>query len=67
MWINNNISKPLRKGNYKTLVDFDGLGNLIEMEDEFLMERVGICIILLFNLFLFGGRKKKITKPSLIK
>ena len=35
MWINNNISKPLRKGNYKTLVDFDGLGNLIEMEDEY--------------------------------
>lgn len=35
MWINNNISKPLRKGIYKTLVDFDGLGNLIEMEDEY--------------------------------
>lgn len=36
MWINNNnISKPLRKGHYKTLVDFDGLGNLIETEDEF--------------------------------
>ena len=35
MWINNNISKPLRKGYYKTLVDFDGLGNLIETEDEF--------------------------------
>ena len=35
MWINNNISKPLRKGHYKTLVDFDGLGNLIEIEDEF--------------------------------
>ena len=35
MWINNNISKPLRKGYYKTLVDFDGLGNLIEVEDEF--------------------------------
>ena len=35
MWINNNISKPLRKGNYKTLVDFDGLGNLIEMENEY--------------------------------
>ena len=34
MWINNNTSKPLRKGYYKTLVDFDGLGNLIEMEDE---------------------------------
>ena len=34
MWINNNISKPLRKGYYKTLVDFDGLGNLIETEDE---------------------------------
>ena len=35
MWINNNISKPLRKGYYRTLVDFDGLGNLIEMEDEY--------------------------------
>ena len=35
MWINNNISKPLRKGYYKTLVDADGLGNLIEVEDEF--------------------------------
>ena len=35
MWINNNISKPLRKGYYKTLVDFDGLVNLIEMEDEY--------------------------------
>ena len=34
MWINNSISRPLRKGNYKTLVDFDGLGNLIEVEDE---------------------------------
>ena len=35
MWINNNISNLLRKGYYKTLVDADGLGNLIEMEDEF--------------------------------
>ena len=35
MWINNSISRPLRKGYYKTLVDFDGLGNLIEIEDEF--------------------------------
>ena len=34
MWINNNISKLLRKGSYKTLVDFDGLGNLIEEDDE---------------------------------
>ena len=34
MWINNSISRPLRKGYYKTLVDFDGLGNLIETEDE---------------------------------
>lgn len=25
MWINNNISKPLRKGIYKTLVNFDEL------------------------------------------
>ena len=35
MWINNNISRPLRKGNYKTLVDFDGLGNLAEFEGDY--------------------------------
>jgi hypothetical protein len=35
MWINNNISKPLRKGHYKTLVDFDGLGNLAEFEGDY--------------------------------
>ena len=35
MWINNNISKPLRKGNYKTLVDFDGLGNLKEYQKDY--------------------------------
>lgn len=35
MWINNNISKPLRKGIYKTLVNFDELGNLIEEEYEY--------------------------------
>ena len=35
MWINNNISKPLRKGYYKTLVDFDGLGNLKEYQKEY--------------------------------
>ena len=35
MWINNNISKPLRKGYYKTLVDFDGLGSLKEYQKEF--------------------------------
>ena len=35
MWINNNISKPLRKGHYKTLVDFDGLGNLKEYQKEY--------------------------------
>lgn len=34
MWINNSISKPLRKGYYKTLVDFDGLGNLREEDNE---------------------------------
>ena len=34
MWINNNISRPLRKGSYKTLVDFDGLGNLREENNE---------------------------------
>lgn len=35
MWVNNNVSKPLRKGNYKTLVDFDGLGNLKEYIKEY--------------------------------
>ena len=35
MWISNNISKPLRKGYYKTLVDFDGLGNLAEFEGDY--------------------------------
>ena len=35
MWINNNISKPLRKGYYKTLVDFDGLGNLKEYQKDY--------------------------------
>ena len=34
MWINNNIAKPLRHDKYKTLVDFDGLGNLVEFEGE---------------------------------
>jgi hypothetical protein len=34
MWINNNISNPLREGYYKTLVDFDGLGNLKEESNE---------------------------------
>ena len=35
MWINNSMSKPLRKGNYKTLVDFDGLGNLQEYKRDY--------------------------------
>ena len=35
MWINNNISRPLRKGYYKTLVDFDGLGNLKEYQKDY--------------------------------
>ena len=35
MWINNNINRPLRKGYYKTLVDFDGLGNLKEYQKEY--------------------------------
>jgi hypothetical protein len=35
MWINNSMSKPLRKGNYKTLVDFDGLGNLSETKYDY--------------------------------
>lgn len=34
MWINNSIAKPLRKGYYKTLVDWDGLGNLGETEGQ---------------------------------
>ena len=38
MWINNNISKPLRKGYYKTLVDFDGLGNLKEYKKDYYNE-----------------------------
>lgn len=38
MWINNNISRPLRKGYYKTLVDFDGLGNLKEYQKDYYNE-----------------------------
>ncbi len=34
MWINNNISKPLREGYYKTLVEGDGFGNLEEVDYE---------------------------------
>lgn len=34
MWINNNISRPLRHDKYKTLVDVDGLGNLEEYSNE---------------------------------
>ena len=34
MWINNSMAKPLRKGYYKTLVDWDGLGNLGETEGQ---------------------------------
>lgn len=33
MWINKGI-KPPRKGYYKTLVDWDGLGNLKEEQNE---------------------------------
>ena len=35
MWIDNSINRPLRKGYYKTLVDFDGLGNLKEYQKEY--------------------------------
>ena len=35
MWIDNNISKPLRKGNYRTLLNSDGLGNLQECEADY--------------------------------
>ena len=34
MWIHISIANPLRKGYYKTLVDWDGLGNLRETENE---------------------------------
>lgn len=34
MWIDVKIS-PLRKGNYRTLVDVDGLGALGEYENEY--------------------------------
>ena len=34
MWINNNISRPLRHDKYKTLVDVDGLGSLEEYNNE---------------------------------
>lgn len=30
MWVDNRIAKPLRKGNYRTLIESDGLGNLQE-------------------------------------
>ena len=59
MWINNNISKPLRKGYYKTLVDFDGLGNLIETGFDIFN---GTYIVLTGNISVIGGRRKKITK-----
>ena len=35
MWINNNISRPLRKGNYRTLLNSDGLGNLQECKADY--------------------------------
>lgn len=34
MWINNRIAKPLRKGDYRTLVEGDGLGNLKECKSD---------------------------------
>lgn len=34
MWINNYVSKPLKKGHYKTLVDVDGFGNLEEIDNQ---------------------------------
>lgn len=33
MWIDNSISKPLREGYYRTLVDFDGI-TLTESEKD---------------------------------
>lgn len=38
MWINNRISRPLRKGYYKALVDWDGFGNLTEVENQYFKE-----------------------------
>lgn len=35
MWINNRIAKPLKEGKYKTLVDWDGFGNLQEIQEEY--------------------------------
>lgn len=35
MWIDNRISRPLTKGYYTTLVDFDGFGNLKEYQKEY--------------------------------
>jgi hypothetical protein len=35
MWINNSVSRPLREGTYRTLVDWDGLGNLNEQNNEY--------------------------------
>lgn len=34
MWIDNRIAKPLRKGYYKALVEWDGLGNLLEVSGQ---------------------------------
>jgi hypothetical protein len=34
MWINNSVSRPLKEGLYRTLVEEDGLGNLREEVDE---------------------------------
>jgi hypothetical protein len=35
MWINNSVSRPLREGIYRTLVEEDGLGNLCEAHNEY--------------------------------
>jgi len=35
MWVNNSIGKPLKEGMYKTSVDYDGYGNLIESDEDF--------------------------------
>ena len=35
MWINNSISRPLRKGYYRTLLNSDGLGNLQECKADY--------------------------------
>jgi hypothetical protein len=34
MWIDNRLSRPIKEGRYKTLVDYDGFGSLKECDNE---------------------------------